>query len=81
MNYDIITVSIIISIVWKIAKFYCKSPLKNQILQQYVQEEHGKNVQLIFDSKTRWNSLSLNKIINIESLDWLQSRIGNILYR
>ena len=43
VNCDTINVSMIISKVRKIARFFRKSPLKNQILQKYVQEEHGKN--------------------------------------
>ena len=43
VNCDTINVSMIISKVWTIARLFHKSPLKNQILQKYVQEEHGKN--------------------------------------
>ena len=43
VNCDTINVSMIISKVRKIVRFFPKSPLKNQILHKYVQEEHGKN--------------------------------------
>lgn len=39
-------------------KSFKNSPLKNDLLQKYVLEEYGKNVDLILDCKTRWNSLS-----------------------
>lgn len=35
-----------------------KTPLKNDLLQKYSAEEHGKSLDLILDCKTRWNSLS-----------------------
>ena len=67
VNCDTINVSMIISKVRKIARFFRKSPLKNQILQKYVQEEHGKKLQLMLDSKTRWNILlaMLERILEI----------------
>ena len=41
----------------KIVKIFRKSPLKNEILQKYVNGEHGKDLQLKLDRKTRWDSL------------------------
>ena len=69
VNCDTINVSMIISKVRKIARFFRKSLLKNQILQKYVQEEHGKKLQVMLDSKTRWNSLlaMLERILEIKS--------------
>lgn len=52
-----INVSSIIDKIRKIARFFRKSPSKNNVLQGYVQQEHGKNLQLMLDSRTRWNSL------------------------
>lgn len=39
-------------------KSFKNSPLKNDLLQKYILEENGKNIDLILDCKTRWNSLS-----------------------
>lgn len=42
----------------KIVRLFRKSPTKNdEILQKYVKQEMGKELSLILDSKTRWNSL------------------------
>lgn len=42
----------------KIVKLFRKSPTKNDsILQKYVMEEHKKELGLILDCPTRWNSL------------------------
>jgi len=41
----------------KIVKLFRKSPTKNSILQKYVYEKHGKEMKLILDVKTRWNSM------------------------
>ena len=52
VNYDTINFSMIISKVRKIARFFRKSPLKNQIIQKYVQEGHGKiTVDVGFQNK------------------------------
>lgn len=41
----------------KVVKLFRKSPTKNDdILQKRVMEQHHKNLVLILDSKTRWNS-------------------------
>ena len=42
----------------KIAKIFRKSPTKNTILQKYVKEEIGRELNLILDCSTRWNNLS-----------------------
>lgn len=48
----------LITKVRKIVKIFKRSPTKNDlILQKYIQEEHGKKLELILDCKTRWNSL------------------------
>lgn len=52
-----INISVAINKIRKVARMFRKSPLKNGTLQKYVQEDHGKNLKLILDSKTRWNSL------------------------
>lgn len=41
----------------KVVKLFRKSPTKNAVLQKHVREEFGKELSLILDSKTRWNSL------------------------
>lgn len=42
-----------------IIRTFRKSPIKNDTLQKYVIEEHGREMQLILDCKTRWSSLFL----------------------
>ena len=41
----------------KIACIICKSLVKNDTLQSYVKSENRKNIHLLLDCKTRWNSL------------------------
>jgi hypothetical protein len=41
----------------RIVQLFRKSPTKNDILQVYVKQEHGKELTLILDVRTRWNSL------------------------
>ena len=31
--------------------------MRNEVLQRYVREEHGQELMLVLDCKTRWNSL------------------------
>ena len=38
-------------------RIFRKAPLKNETLQKYVKSELGKELMLILDCKTRWNSL------------------------
>lgn len=40
-----------------IVRMFRRSPLKNEILQTYIKQEFGKELSLILDCKTRWNSL------------------------
>lgn len=41
----------------KCVKFFRNSTVKNNILQQYVKKEHNRELELILDCKTRWNSI------------------------
>ena len=41
----------------KVAKFFRQSPVRNDLLQNIVKREKGKQLSLILDSKTRWNSM------------------------
>ncbi|KAI8130534.1 hypothetical protein CVS40_0250 [Lucilia cuprina] len=41
----------------KISKIFRKSPTKNEILQKYVKEMKGKELKLMLDCQTRWNTL------------------------
>lgn len=42
----------------KVVMYFKRSPLKNEtVLQKYVKIEHGKELSLLLDCKTRWNSL------------------------
>lgn len=49
--------SSIITKVRNIVRVFRKSPTKNEILQYYVKLEHRKELKLILDCKTRWNSM------------------------
>lgn len=40
----------------KIVRLFRKSPVKNAILQKYITQERNKELNLILDCKTRWNS-------------------------
>lgn len=53
-NYEI---RVIIEKVRKIVRTFRKSPTKNDVLQMYVKTDHGKELQLILDWRTRWISL------------------------
>ncbi len=50
-------VSVLIKKVRKIAKFFRRSPVKNDMLQREAKRQLGKELALILDSKTRWNSM------------------------
>lgn len=41
----------------KIVKMFRSSPLKNEVLQKHVKDDHQKELQLLLDSKTRWSSM------------------------
>lgn len=41
----------------KIVKFFKYSPVRNHVLQSKIQCEHGREIQLLLDVKTRWNSI------------------------
>lgn len=57
-GYLIAEIKIVVSKVRKIVKLFKRSPLRNDILQHYVNSECGKQLCLILDCKTRWNSLA-----------------------
>lgn len=53
-----LNISKTITNVRKIVKFFKRSPTKNElVLQKYVITEKGKELSLLLDVKTRWNSL------------------------
>jgi hypothetical protein len=42
----------------KVVKFFRRSPTQNDdVLQKYVKQDHGKELSLILDCRTRWSSL------------------------
>lgn len=41
----------------KIVKFFKNSPTRNTILQTYIKEEEGKELTLLLDCRTRWNTI------------------------
>ncbi|XP_065659760.1 uncharacterized protein LOC136083825 [Hydra vulgaris] len=47
----------VITKVRKIVKLFQKSPVENDVLQEEIKKKHGKEVSLILDCRTRWNSL------------------------
>ena len=47
----------VITKVRKIVKLFRKSPVKNNILQGEIKKQHGKEVSLILDCRTRWKNL------------------------
>ena len=49
----------LINKVRKIILLFRKSPTKNDILQQFIKRDFGKDIVLLKDCKTRWNSLLL----------------------
>ena len=51
-------INLVIIKVRRIANLFRRSPTKNDTLQIYVREiQNGKEMKLILDCKTRWNSL------------------------
>lgn len=46
----------ILKTIRKIVKLFKQSPLKNAVLQSHIKAKHGKELALILDCKTRWNS-------------------------
>ncbi|XP_035714943.1 uncharacterized protein LOC118438569 [Folsomia candida] len=63
------TIAPLICKVRKIVKLYRKSPLRNENLQKYVKIEFEKELSLLLDSKTRWNSLMdmMERFYNLRS--------------
>ena len=54
----------VVAKVRNVVRIFRKSPLKNEIIQSYIGKLLGKNLDLIFNCKTRWNN-SLIKMIDI----------------
>jgi len=51
-------INVIIQEIRKVVMYFKRSPTKNDtILQKYVKAEYGKEIKLLLDCKTRWNSL------------------------
>jgi len=50
-------ISPIINKVRRIVRMFKRSPTKNDILQKYILEDHGKELKLLLDCRTRWSSL------------------------
>ncbi|CAH0560643.1 unnamed protein product [Brassicogethes aeneus] len=48
---------ILISRVSKTIRMFRKSPTKNYLLQKQIRNDHGKELKLIIDCKTRWSSM------------------------
>ena len=43
--------------VQRIVTFYRRSPVKNDVLQELIKDERGRELKLQTDCKTRWNSI------------------------
>ena len=41
----------------KNSRIFRESPVRDSILQNYIKQENGRELSLIFDCKTRWNTL------------------------
>lgn len=50
-------ISPLIDKVRRIVRMFKRSPTKNDILQKYILEDHGKELKLLLDCRTRWSSL------------------------
>ena len=59
----------------KIVKLFRKSPVKNDMLQEEVKKHHGREVALILDCRTRWNSL----LAMIQQFLKINEQIGVVL--
>ena len=59
----------------KIVKLFRKSPVKNYVLQEEVKKHHGREVALILDCRTRWNSL----LAMIQQFLKINEQIGVVL--
>lgn len=46
-----------LNMVRNIVKFFKFSAVRNSILQEYVKQQHGRELNLLLDCKTRWNSM------------------------
>lgn len=62
-------ISPLIAKIRKIVVLFRRSPTKNDNLQKHIKEEFNKELSLIIDSKTRWNSLCamLERFCEVES--------------
>ena len=51
-----------------ICKFFKRSPVQNDRLQQKIRKAEGKRLNLILDCRTRWNSLAnmLNRFLKVK---------------
>ncbi len=59
----------------KIVKLFRKSPVKNDVLQEEVKKQHGREIVLILDCRTRWNSL----LAMIQQFLKIKEQIGIVL--
>lgn len=58
LNFNDDDIRALIFKIRKVVKFFKKSPTQNEeLLQKYVREEFNKELALVLDVKTRWNSL------------------------
>ena len=55
----------------KMVKIIQRSPVKNEVLQKYVLLVKNKELSLVLDCKTRWNSM-------FEMIEWYMSKKAHI---
>ena len=61
----------------KIDRKFRKSPTKNDILQKYKRDDHGKELKVILDCKTTWNRM----LVMLELFPLLENSIQKALKR
>jgi hypothetical protein len=62
------SISDIVAKVRQLGVQFHRSPLKNEVLQKHLKREFNRELELILDSKTRWNSLAamIQRFVQIE---------------
>lgn len=64
----------------KIVKLFRKSPMNNGLLQTYVKEEKGHELQLLLDTRTRWNSLVIMVERFLKLISSIKKALADISY-
>lgn len=59
-------------------KTFKRSPVKNSILQTYCKQKFGKELQLLLDCKTRWNSIEVMLARFIKIIDCVEAALKDL---